>query len=188
MKSDVLKLILRSAAAVLVVICIWVVTDRLFSAARAEEELDSVEILPAGSVAENYNGISLPTAVRNFEINLRYDDGSEILKHSDVRGKGEHSHIYGYVQVWKAEQGLEHYLKISREYMSANVFGFREETVKINGTTWRKWEYIVNDIAVSQGFYEKNGQITICCLCVPYQERTYSFDKIFLELLESVIA
>lgn len=189
MKSDVMKNLLRVAAAALVIACLWTVTDKLFSAANTDETaLENVELLPAGSIPENKSGQSLPAAVRNFEINLRYDDGSEIIRHYDVRGKGENSNIYGYVQIWKTEQSLEHYLKISREYMSANVFGFREEIRKTNGTTWQKWDYIVNDIAVSQGFYEKDSQITICSLCVPYQEKTYAFDKIFLELVESVIA
>ncbi len=189
MKNDVVKIVLRATAAVLVVACIWTITDKLFSAANAQEDVPGVlEILPAGSIAENKNGQSLPAAVRNFEINLRYDNGTEIIRHYDVHGKEENSNIYGYVQVWKAEQGLEHYLKISREYMSATVFGFREEIVKLNGVSWQKWDYIVNDIAVSQGFYEEDGRITICSLCVPYQEKTYAFDKIFLELLESVIA
>ena len=188
MKSDVMKIVLRVAAAILVVACIWTVMDKLFPVANANDTgLETLTILPAGSVSENKSGQSFPVAVRNFEINLRFDHGTEIIKHYDVRGKAENSNIYGYVQIWKTEQGLKHYLKISREYMSANVFGFREETIKINGTTWQKWDYIVNDIAVSQGFYEEKGRITICNLCVPYQEKTYAFDKIFLELLESVI-
>ena len=78
-------------------------------------------------------------------------------------------------------------MKISKEYMSANVFGFREGTITVNQKTWYKWDYIVADMAVSQGFYEQNGKIYLCSLCVPYQEKTYAFDKMFIELLESVI-
>ncbi|MBS5570088.1 MAG: hypothetical protein KHX22_02255 [Clostridiales bacterium] len=188
-KREGLKIILRIAAAALAVACIWAVTDKLFSAANETERiLERIEILPAGSVAENKDGQSLPAAVRNFEITLREDYGTEIVKHYDIRGRDAYQNIYGYMQVWKTEQSLEHYLKISREYMSANVFGFREETVRVNGVSWQRWDYIVNDIAVSQGFTEKEGQITLCSLCVPYQERTAAFDKIFLELLESVVA
>ena len=71
--------------------------------------------------------------------------------------------------------------------MSANVFAFREGEVKVNGIIWKKWDYIVNSVAVSQGFFEKKGKIYLCSMCVPYQEKTYEFDRIFLELLESAI-
>lgn len=189
MKSDVIKNVLRVILAILVIVCIWTVTDKIFSAVNAGDNIEAkVDILPEGSVCNTSGDDIIPAVVRNFEINLRYDNGTEIIKHYDVRGKNPNDNIYGYVQIWKAEQGLDHYLKISKEYMSANVHGFREGTLKTGGVTWITWEYIVNDIAVSQAFNEKDGLITICNLCVPYQEKTYEFGKIFTELLESIVA
>ena len=192
MKNDVVKNVLRVIVAILAVVCIWTATDKIFSAVNANENIDDLlEILPAGKISAattNDGRAYVPSAAKNFEMNLRFDNGNEIVKHYDVRGKDENRNIYGYVQVWDTDQTLEHYLKISREYMSANVYGFRESTIKVKGLSCRKWEYIVEDIAVTQAFYEKDGLITICNLCVPYQEKTYTFDKIFIELLESVIA
>lgn len=191
---------LRVLTAGLALVLIWICADKLhftpknaseYISGAAEEGYSDLLALSVSSVyITETTGLdmSIPAAVRSFEMNLRYDGGSEIIRHYDVRGKDENSSIYGYVQIWKAGQGLSHYLKISREYMSANVFGFREEDIKVNGRVWKKWEYIVNDIAVAQGFYEENGQIIICSLCVPYREKTYDFDKIFSELIESVIA
>lgn len=77
----------------------------------------------------------MPATVRNFEITLREDYGTEIVKHYDIRGRDAYQNIYGYMQVWKTEQSLEHYLKISREYMSANVFGF----LRGNGQSQRRF-------------------------------------------------
>ena len=159
-------------------VLIWLCADIMRPDAK------SMYVETAASGDSGSYGMTVPAAVRNFEMNLRYENGSEIVKHYDVRGKGENAGVYGYVQVWKTDQSLEHYLKISREY----VYGFREEDIKINGQVWKKWEYIVNDTAAAQGFYEKNGEITIVSLCVPYREKTYAFDKMFSELIESVIA
>lgn len=179
--KGLLKIIIRVMAVITVTACIWIVTDKILPVADFESTAVNIEILPAG-VAEY-----LPAAVRNFELNLKQSENTEMLKHYDVRGKGNFSKIYGYVQIWKSEQSLKHYLNISKEYMSANVFGFREEDIKTNGISWKKWEYIVNGISVLQGFREENGTITMCSLCVPYQERSYAFDKLFLEVLQNVI-
>lgn len=187
-KYTVKDIVLRVFAAALAVILIWMLADKLnFTAGSAPDESLAVSVSSVYITEETNSDMSVPAAVRSFEMNLRYDGGNEIIRHYDVKGKGENSNIYGYVQVWKAGQGLAHYLKISREYMSANVFGFREEDIKINGAVWKKWEYIVNDIAVAQGFYEKNGEITICSLCVPYREKTYAFDRIFSEIIEGIV-
>ena len=189
MKNSFVKIILRTTAVIFVTACIWIVTDKMFPEADSKDSVTvNLEIFPAGTVAENKSGDSMPTAVRNFEINIRQSENAEILKHFDVQGKGEYSNMYGYVQIWKSDQSLAHYLKISKEYMSSNVFGFREEEIKIDNITWKKWDYIVKGISVLQGFREQNGEITLCSLCVSYQERTYAFDKIFLELLQSVAA
>lgn len=189
MKRDVMKNVLRVLVSVLVIGCIWTVTDKIFLTANTEEKItERLDLLPAGSVIENRSGEAMPAVVRNLEIRLRYDGGNEMIKHYDVQGKGQNSNIYGYVQIWKTQQSLAHYLKTSREYMSANVFGFREETLKMNGITWQLWHYIVNDVSVAQAFSEQDGRITMCSLCVPYQEQTYEFEKILKELLESVIA
>lgn len=59
-KKGKLENILRIAAAALAVACIWAVTDKLFSAANETERiLERIEILPAGSVAENKDGTIL---------------------------------------------------------------------------------------------------------------------------------
>lgn len=187
-KREGLKIILRIAAAALAVACIWAVTDKLFSAPMKRNAFWNGLRFYRRKQSPKIKTDNLAGCRTDFEITLREDYGTEIVKHYDIRGRDAYQNIYGYMQVWKTEQSLEHYLKISREYMSANVFGFREETVRVNGVSWQRWDYIVNDIAVSQGFTEKEGQITLCSLCVPYQERTAAFDKIFLELLESVVA
>lgn len=153
------------------------ISDNLFSNAGEKEK--SLEVSEKSS--------AVPAAVRNFEMNLQHTDNTKRLKHYDVKGKGKNGNVFGYVQIWESEQSLSHYMKISKEYMSANVFGFREGTITVNQKTWYKWDYIVADMAVSQGFYEQNGKIYLCSLCVPYQEKTYAFDKMFIELLESVI-
>ena len=187
-KYTVRDVLLRAGVTVLALILIWILADKLnFSASEEYRDLPALSVSSVSITEETSSDMSIPAAVRSFEMNLRYDGGNEIIRHYDVKGKDENSNIYGYVQVWKAGQGLAHYLKISREYMSANVFGFREEDIKINGAVWKKWEYIVNDIAVAQGFYEKNGEITICSLCVPYREKTYAFDRIFSEIIESIV-
>ncbi len=165
-------------------ILLWSVTDNIFSLAESKKQTtdsDIVEILAAGSI-EKENII--PTTVKDFEKNFSFSDSAEKLEHYDVRGKNKNSNVYGYVQIWESKQSLEQYLSISKEYMSSNVYGFYESDITINGIKWKKWDYIVNSIAVSQGFLEYDGKIYFCCLCVPYKEKTYSFDKIFIELLE----
>lgn len=188
-KREGMKIILRIAAAALAVACIWAVTDKLFSAANETERiLERIEILPAGSVGENKDGQSLPAAVRNFEMTLREDYGTEIVKHYDIRGRDAYQNIYGYMQVWKTEQSLEHYLKISREYMSANVFWLSRGNRQNQRRFLAAMGLYCKRHRRLAGLHRKDGQITLCSLCVPYQERTAAFDKIFLELLESVIA
>ena len=176
MKNKKIKILVGILFFFLSFAMLFFLSDKLFLSASSKET--SIEVCEEGRI--------FPAAVRNFEMNLQYSDGAEMLKHYDVKGKGSNSNIFGYVQIWESEQSLSHYLKISKEYMSANVFGFYEGDLTINGVTWRKWDYIVNGVAVSQGFYEKEGKIYLCSLCVPYKEKTYSFDKIFVELLESV--
>lgn len=161
----------------LVVATVIFIGDKLFTKVDMTET--SIEVYKAS--------MDIPTAVKNFEMNLKSSDSAEMLKHYDVKGKGSNSNIFGYVQIWQSDQPLAHYMKISKEYMSANVFAFREGEVKVNGIIWKKWDYIVNSVAVSQGFFEKKGKIYLCSMCVPYQEKTYEFDRIFLELLESAI-
>ena len=177
MKSKKLKFTIRLTAILLAAITIFFVSDSLFSSANDKET--SIEV--------SKTGVAVPAAVRNFEMNLKDLGGAERLKHYDVKGKGENSNIFGYVQVWESEKTLAHYLKISKEYMSTNVFGFREGEITVNGIKWKKWEYIVNGISVSQGFYANGNKIYFCSLCVPYKEKNYAFDKIFVELLESVV-
>lgn len=168
---------LRIMAIVLVAASVIIISDNLFS--NAGEKETSIEVSDKSG--------AVPAAVRNFEMNLQQTDNAKMLKHYDVKGKGNNDNIFGYVQIWESEQSLAHYMKISKEYMSANVFGFKEGSITIKGNLWKKWDYIVDSMAVSQGFFEKNGKIYLCSLCVPYQEKTYAFDKIFTELLESVV-
>ena len=175
MKNKVL--FIRITALFFVAVSVIFISDNLFSSA-GEKEM-SIEVSDKSA--------TVPAAVRNFEMNLQHTDNAKMLKHYDVKGKGENGNIYGYVQIWESDQSLSHYMKISKEYMSANVFGFREGTITMKDKKWHKWDYIVADTAVSQGFYEQNGKIYLCTLCVPYQEKTYAFDKIFTELLESVV-
>lgn len=175
MKNKVL--FIRITALIFVAVSVIFISDNLFSSA-GEKEM-SIEVSDKST--------TVPAAVRNFEMNLQHTDNAKMLKHYDVKGKGENGNIFGYVQIWESDQSLSHYMKISKEYMSANVFGFREGTITMKDKKWHKWDYIVADTAVSQGFYEQNGKIYLCTLCVPYQEKTYAFDKIFTELLESVV-
>lgn len=175
MKNKVL--FIRITALIFVAVSVIFISDNLFSSA-GEKEM-SIEVSDKSA--------TVPAAVRNFEMNLQHTDNAKMLKHYDVKGKGENGNIFGYVQIWESDQSLSHYMKISKEYMSANVFGFREGTITMKDKKWHKWDYIVADTAVSQGFYEQNGKIYLCTLCVPYQEKTYAFDKIFTELLESVV-
>lgn len=168
---------IRIAVIILLVVSVIIISDNLFS--RADEKKTSIEICE--------NSGDIPAAVRNFEMNLQQTDSAKMLKHYDIKGKGKNSNVFGYVQIWESDQSLSHYMKISKEYMSANVFGFHEGTITVKGIKWQKWDYIVDSIAVSQGFYEKDGKIYLCSLCVPYQEKTYNFDKIFTELLETVL-
>lgn len=177
MKRRKSKFLIRLTAILLAAIAVFLVSNSLFSSADDKEK--SIEVCKTG--------VAVPAAVRNFEMNLKDSGGAERLKHYDIKGKGENSNIFGYVQIWESENSLAHYLKISKEYMSSNVFGFREGEITVNGITWKKWEYIVNSVAVAQGFYEKNNKIYFCSLCVPYKEKNYTFDKIFIELLESVV-
>ncbi|MBE7059009.1 MAG: hypothetical protein E7387_07955 [Ruminococcaceae bacterium] len=178
MKSRKFKFVIRLTAVLLSAIAVFLISDSIFSSAN-DRETSSIEVCKTGVV--------VPAAVRNFEMNLKDSGGAEQLKHYDIKGKGENSNIFGYVQIWESENSLAHYLKISKEYMSSNVFGFHEGEITVNGITWKKWEYIVNSIAVAQGFYEKDNKIYFCSLCVPYKEKNYAFDKIFIELLESVV-
>lgn len=166
---------------------LWISFIALITVFVGDNLLSEAENSSSGSIEICKEGISVPAAVRNIEMHLSHADETEMLKHYDVKGKDKNNNIYGYVQIWKSKQSLAHYLKISKEYMSANVFGLREGKITINGIVWQKWEYIVNDIWVSQGFYEKDNKIYLCSLCVPYQEKTYAFDAIFVELLEDVI-
>lgn len=175
MKNKVL--FIRITALIFVAVSVIFISDNLFSSA-GEKEM-SIEVSDKSA--------TVPAAVRNFEMNLQHTDNAKMLKHYDVKGKGENGNIFGYVQIWESDQSLSHYMKISKEYMSANVFGFREGTITMKDKKWHKWDYIVADTAVSQGFYEQNDKIYLCTLCVPYQEKTYAFDKIFTELLESVV-
>lgn len=177
MESKKSKLIVRIMAVFLAAVAVFIISNNLFSSANDKET--NIEVYKADVV--------VPAAVRNFEMNLTHSADAERLKHYAVKGKGANSNIFGYVQIWESENSLAHYLKISKEYMSSNVFGFREGEINVNGITWRKWEYIVNAVAVSQGFYEKDNKIYFCSLCVPYKEKNYAFDKIFIELLESVV-
>lgn len=170
-------LLIRITAFALIAVSLFFISDNLFSS--AEEKEKSIEVSDKSG--------DVPAVVRNFEMNLQHTDNTKMLKHYDVKGKGKNGNIFGYVQIWESEQSLSHYMKISKEYMSANVFGFREGKITIKNKTWHKWDYIVSDMAVSQGFYEQDGKIYLCSLCVPYQEKTYAFDKIFVELIESVI-
>ena len=122
MKRDVMKNVLRVLVSVFVIGCIWTVTDKIFLTANTEEKItERLDLLPAGSVIENRSGEAMPAAVRNLEIRLRYDGGNEMIKHYDVQGKGQNSNIYGYVQIWKTQQSLAHYLKTSREIGRAHV-------------------------------------------------------------------
>ena len=57
MKSDVMKIVLRVAAAILVVACIWTVMDKLFPVANANDTgLETLTILPAGGGSEKKKG------------------------------------------------------------------------------------------------------------------------------------
>lgn len=173
------KRILFIAVLVLALGSLLVLSDNLFMSAT-EDKNTNIEVYTQSG--------DIPAAVRNFEMNLKHSDNAQMLEHYDIRGKGKYNNIFGYVQIWKTDDSLEHYMKISKEYMSMNVFGFCEGEIKVNGKKWKKWEYIVNSTAVSQGFYEKDGKIYLCGICVPYQEKTIAFDKIFAELLGTVIS
>jgi len=177
MQNNKRKFIVHATAVLLAFLVVFLISNSLFSSANDKET--SIEVCDSAVV--------VPAAVQNFEMNLQHSGGAERLEHYDIKGKGENSNIFGYVQIWKSENSLAHYLEISKEYMSENVFGFREGEINVKGITWRKWEYIVNGVSVSQGFYEKDSKIYFCSLCVPYKEKNYAFDKIFIELLESVV-
>ena len=151
--------------------------------------LDSGDVCPPSISGGTNNGDAIWDKLIKKHENIvlvlsGHDPCDSIILAQD---KGENGNIFGYVQIWESDQSLSHYMKISKEYMSANVFGFREGTITMKDKKWHKWDYIVADTAVSQGFYEQNGKIYLCTLCVPYQEKTYAFDKVFTELLESVV-
>ena len=156
------------------------ITGSHFFSAKSKDNTRSVVTVEAGSLNEK-----IPAVARNFEKKLEYGRGNEMLKHYEIKGKGENDNLYGYVQIWETNDSLEHYLNLSKEYMSMNAYGFSETDVNIDGVKWRKWEYIINGISAAQAFCKIDDKIYMCSLFVSYQERTYAFDKIFTELMKS---
>lgn len=177
----ILKKIVKYAIIIVALILIFNIINSVFLTARCKNIDDFVETMESGTIENN-----VPVIVREFEKKLEYSNKSEILEHYEVRGKGEDDNLYGYVQVWKTQEPLEHYLNLCKEYMSLNVYGFTETDVTVNSIKWRKWEYIVNGISAAQAFCKIGDKIYMCSLFVSYQERTYAFDKIFIELMESI--
>ena len=105
MKNKKLKIIIRLTAILLAVVAVFFVSNSLFSSANNKET--SIEVCETS--------VAVPAAVKNFEMNLKDSGGAERIKHYDIKGKGENSNIFGYVQIWESENSLGHYLKISKE-------------------------------------------------------------------------
>lgn len=165
----------------IIIFSVFMITDKIFSMSQKENVGYEVKALDKGDASN-----VIPTVSEYFEKQLKYKDENKMIEHYDVKGIKDNKNIYGYVQIWKSEDSLNEYLKICREYMSYNAFGFSEIDIRINNIVWKKWEYIVDSIFVAQGFCEQNGRIYLCSIFVPYQEKTNDFDKFFLDLLQDV--
>ena len=176
----ILKKIIKYAIMIASIVLIINIANSFILSAKYKNKSNFVETVNFGTIENN-----IPAIARDFEKKLKYSQKSEMLEHYEVKGKGANDNLYGYVQIWKTQEPLEHYLNLSKEYMSLNAYGFTEMDVTINSIKWRKWEYIINGISAAQAFCKIDDKIYMCSLFVSYQERTYAFDKIFTELMKS---
>ena len=74
MKNKKIKILVGILFFFLSFAMLFLLSDKLFLSASSKET--SIEVCEEGRI--------VPAAVRNFEMNLQYSDGAEMLKHYDV--------------------------------------------------------------------------------------------------------
>ena len=88
-----------------------------------------------------------------FVISKSTFTGSDILYHIDFHDRQDSAH--GFVQVWKLTDGLEEFLKKSKESSAQAYKFFKTSKIELNGVKGFLWDYAV----LTQNGYYKGTEV-----------------------------
>lgn len=91
--------------------------------------------------------------IPDTNMTLRRFEDSEIKYHLDIAGTNKYNGICGFVQIVSINRPLEEYLKLSREFLSTNVFNLCEKSSLWNEKEGTQWTYRTGKSYIRQEFY-----------------------------------
>ena len=150
------------------------------------------------SAAGNQITQSMQKFRQTFDMQEKLFAGNEIIYHLELSEKGAHE-IHGFIQIWQIQGTVSGFLKRARASMSASVYGFSEQEIKVGNCAGYRWDYRIKgedrDTYAKQAFLgmpsnsgeSQHGQMYVLSLYAPAEIAQNRFEAIFTEILDTFI-